>query len=142
MEKPTVFVIQAPRQSATGSINVDMSSAADFGTVEFVLPSHAQPSIDPDGALKTMREAFERFKPGDYICSIGGDPAGIFLAGLCLPESFDGEIKWLRWERKFDEAGHRRTNGGFYIPTKINLGYEDEEPIQPTTFIDKRKPKF
>ena len=121
---PTVYVIQAPRQTSNG-VGVDLTSANDFGQIEFILPSYAQPSLDPEGAMRDLRRAFENFGPEDYVASVGGDPAAIFLAGLVLPEFFSGEIRWLRWERRRDVKGNR-DGTGYYLPTKIPY-FEEED---------------
>ena len=126
MKSPsTVYIVQAPRASVSGH-NIDLSSAADFGRIEFLLPSYSQPSLDPQKALEALRRGLANFGPDDYIASVGGDPAGIFLAGIVLPEMCEGPIKWLRWERHRDKGGNR-DGTGFYIPTEIDHGYDDEE---------------
>ena len=119
MTKSTVYVVQAPRNAG----HVDFSSAADFGKVKFILRDNAMALSSPHETLEEIRRQLENFGPDDYITSISGDPAASFMAGLCLPESYDGPIQWLRWERIRDENGNRTTKG-FYVPATIDLGYD------------------
>lgn len=113
-DRPNVFVVQANDASR------DLSSAHDFGAIRYLLPAGIQPSLDPDRAMAEIREKLTGFKEGDFITSTGGDLAGVFMAGLILPDIYRGvNVNWLRWERAREEDGRRRR--GFYVPSTIDL---------------------
>jgi hypothetical protein len=112
--RPNVFVVQQNDASR------DLSSADDFGTIRYILPAGFQPSLEPQRAMEFMRRELETFRPGDFITSTGGDLAGVFIAGLIVPEFHEGSVNWLRWERKRANDGRRMNNVGFYVPSAIN----------------------
>jgi hypothetical protein len=112
-ESPKVFVVQSDASR-------DLSSAEDFGMIRHILPAGFQPSLEPRRAMEHMRRELDAFRPGDFITSTGGDLAGVFMAGLVLPEYHEGTINWLRWERKRAPDGSRLQRVGFYVPSIIN----------------------
>ena len=117
-DRPIVYVIQAPHRQ----LGVDLTSAHEFGRVEFILPAFEQPSLEPEKAMHELRRVFDKLTPNDYITSIGGDHAGIFLAGAVLNEIADDPVHWLRWERKrYDPKNPKSNQTGFYVPVKIDF---------------------
>lgn len=115
--RPSVHVIQAPSSPV-----IDLSSAVEYGTIRNIYPSRFQTSLDPDRAIAEMREYLQvNYKSGDYVASVGGDQASIFIAGLVLPEFTDEPINWLRWEKRRNSRGERLPDG-FYTPVIIDLG--------------------
>ena len=109
----TVFVIQEPRSER------DLSSAADYGPIHFLLDSGDNPSSLPGPCLHKMVKALTDFDPEeDYITCAGGDPAGMTLLGFALATLPGKWVNYLRWDRvrKLDGS---RSGQGVYIPVKM-----------------------
>jgi hypothetical protein len=117
--EPVVWLIQE-----SWTVNADLSSAQRYGKIETILSSADVASLAPGPCLTKIRQAFKRYRPGDFICYALADPAAILLVGLVLAEQrLDREpIQWLRWERERTIEGKRVQGGiGFYTPTIIDL---------------------
>lgn len=117
--EPIVWLIQE-----SWTVNTDLSSAQRYGKIETILSSADVASLAPGPCLFKIRQAFKRYRPGDYICYALADPAAILLVGLVLAEQgLEREpIQWLRWERERTTDGKRVPGGvGFYVPTIIDI---------------------
>lgn len=102
----------------------DLSSAARYGTIEFIFPDYRfQPSQRPGMAVTPIEKAIMDFNPDeDYLLSLGGDWVGVMMVGMAMNRHHPGrEIRILRWERERDTTGERIPGSGFYVPSTIRF---------------------
>lgn len=112
---------QAMKSKTTGStFTFDLSPALEFGPIRFVFDAGDQPSQDPERAIEQAYERLADITERDYLAwAGGGDPAALIISTAVACDLLDGNIKYLRWERKTDGFGNRR--GGFYVPTQFDV---------------------
>lgn len=91
----------------------DLTTAHDFGEVEYLLSPSAAP-FHPAGVLQELHTKLEDFCDADYLLLIG-NPVLIGLAMAVAADRNDGRVKVLQWN------GRERR----YIPVKITGVFED-----------------
>ncbi len=106
------------RDKNTGAaIPRDLSSAAEFGSVEFLLSQDEKGSLTPAFVMDKLLTKLSDFDPeSDYLFTSGGDPLNFPLAVAALKELGVDKFKYLRWERSRNNA-----SGGFYVATDVRL---------------------
>lgn len=110
-----VYVIHQTHQDR------DYSSAREYGAIQFILDLSDRPSIQPELCLNKIDAVLKKFNPDtDYIVWSGGDPIAPLLVGIILRRYVPAgkNFKFLRWERRRNEHGHRSYEG-FYVPTNV-----------------------
>lgn len=110
-----VFVMQATKYQA------DVSPAASYGTIRFVLTPGDRTSSTPELSLPKLFAALEDFDPDkDYILWSGGDPLSSILTGVVLAELGITKFKFLRFEKdRTTPYGQKPT--GFYVPIEVDF---------------------
>lgn len=93
-----VYAVQNPhwrdRNSGEFVPKYDLTSAADFGPVEFLL-DHAAGPDDPEAVLDILEDKLSSFVNDDYILLIG-NPVLIALTAVMAAENAD-RINFLQW---------------------------------------------
>lgn len=117
---PRVFIIQEP----AGNWSPDLSTAVDHGAIHYIFPAKTNLAADPDRWLKHAEHRLADFDPtADSILDLACghvDPMGPVMIATILAMDPDVKVlRWLRWDRKRDAAGHRC--GGFYVPVTLKL---------------------
>lgn len=107
----TVYVVQSTKFQA------DVSPAAVYGSVEFVLGPQDRTSHSPEVVLGKLRKGLKNFDPvEDYVLWAGGDPLSLMLVGTVLAEMGFSEWRYLRYERG---GGKNAESTPFYVPVKV-----------------------
>lgn len=117
----TVYVIQQPRPNQVGWMP-DLSSATDYGKLEFVFDAHERVYALPGPSRFKATKVLKGFNPEeDYILWPNvGDPAA-FAIVMDVIASMDVDLyKMLYWDRKRNQEGKREKNMGFYVPVTVN----------------------
>lgn len=110
-----VYVMQATRFQA------DVSPAARYGDIQFVLSPGDRTSSTPDLSLKKLVAAMEKFDPkNDYIVWSGGDPLSAILTGAVLAELGITRFRFLRFEKNRAREGGNGS-AGFYVPVDVDF---------------------
>jgi len=105
-----VFMVQEPSRP------IDLASAEALGPLTPLIGSRTVPSLQPGMSFRKIFSGIEPLGPHDALFATGGDPLGVFMAGMALMETgYDGPLNWLRWERDRDPDG-RRLATGRYVP--------------------------
>lgn len=115
MSQSRVFVVHQPtgRDKATGAIKptMDLSPAAEWGQLRFVLREWENPFSDFDATAAEVRRVLEGegFGPADWLLLVG-NPC---LIGLVAAEAYaqTGWLRCLQWDR----TAHR------YLPVETQL---------------------
>jgi hypothetical protein len=108
-----VYVIQSTKFQS------DVSPAAVYGSVEFVLGPQDRTSHSPEIVLSKLRKCLRDFDPvEDYILWAGGDPLSLMLVGSVLADMGFTEWRYLRYERG---SGKNPESTPFYVPVKVRL---------------------
>jgi len=104
----------------------DVSPAAIYGTVEYVLGTGDRTSSNPDMSLRKLFAAFETFDAEhDFVLWAGGDPLSCMLTGAVLSELGITRFKYLRFEKDRARPVPGEPVSGFYVPVLVNLESED-----------------
>lgn len=112
-----VYVMQATRFQA------DVSPAARYGDIQFVLSPGDRTSSTPELTLRKLIKALDMFKPDqDYVVWSGGDPLSAILTGAVMMELGITRFRFLRFEKNRGKDGGL----GYYVPVDVDL-YGDEE---------------
>ena len=107
----TVYVAQEPHPNRP----IDLSSAENFGPINYVFNFADPVSIEPDESYRKAREILWDFDPDkDFILDCGGDQMalGVVVHFLATEGECDVLIPFLRWDRR--EQG--------YQPSRIGMG--------------------
>ena len=105
---PTVYVVQE-------TLNHDITSAMDFGTVYVLLPPGSQIVFSPGPTIKRIKHKLRTFNDDDFLLLIG-DPAAIGIACAVAAEINHGRFKLLKWSKKENR----------YYPISIDLNQKGE----------------
>jgi len=123
-EQPRVFIIHEPLRRDPESGNMipthDLTPAAHFGELTFVVPSGDRPSYDPEGSLRYIRPAMADYMPEDFIVAVG-DMALVSWAVALAARATDGYVRILRWDG--------RPSGQKYYATSVELWKEKQENV-------------
>lgn len=116
----TVFVIQEPSPNRNNFMP-DLSSAAEYGKLEYVFFSDEQVFADTGNSREAAREVLADFNPKhDYILWPGmGDYAAFAQTINALRDNGVEEFSMLYWNRKRNTDGGRSRTKGFYTPCKL-----------------------
>ena len=121
MVNPKVYVVNEPlrRDPQTGEMSrwMDLTPAAAFGELSFLLPAGHQPQ-DPSPVLEVLRRKLAGYRPHDYILPLG-DPALIGWAIALAARAAGGQVRTLCWIPK--QKG--------YIVAKAELWVPDDEMV-------------
>lgn len=114
-----VYVLQATRYQA------DVSPAAVYGEIRFVLSAGDRTSSNPELSLDKLRRSLREFNTReDFIVWAGGDSLSSIMTGMVLVELGITKFRYLRFEKnRNNRPGQPPT--GFYSPVEVNL--EDKE---------------
>lgn len=123
-----VFVMQETRFQA------DVSPAAVYGEIQFILSPGDRTSSTPDLVLRKLVSAMEIFNPEeDFIVWSGGDPLSAILTGVVLAELGKTRFKFLRYEKNRGKEG----GPGYYVPVVVDFG--DGTGLWDVPFSDERR---
>ena len=111
----TVYVVHRPQQRGPDN-SYDVSSAVEYGPLEYIYEDGFIPYRDPERAETIAWDKLKDFTSDDYLLWAGGDPAGMVIVSMILGFRTDGEINLLRWDRDKDT---RQMLGGRYVPIKL-----------------------
>lgn len=118
---PTCYGLQAPK-TTPGEVTKDISSAAKYGKIVYLLEEKDYPSILPGPTLHKIFRGLRDFNPAtDYIFHPGGDFFGLLLLGSVLTYLGHGYFNFLRWERHRDPKTGERLLTGLYVPQRVPL---------------------
>jgi hypothetical protein len=123
-----VYVMQATRFQA------DVSPAARYGDIHFVLSPGDRTSSTPELSLKKLVTQLQDFDPEkDYIVWSGGDPLSAILTGVVLSELGIRTFRFLRFEKN---RGKDNGNGasGYYVP--IEVDFSDSSGVFPESLYE------
>lgn len=127
-----VYVMQATRFQA------DVSPAARYGDIHFVLSPGDRTSSTPELSLKKLIAAMEKFNPKeDYIVWSGGDPLSAMLTGVVLSELGITSFRFLRFEKNRGRDGSNGSAAGYYVP--IEVDFSTETGLWDVPFSDERR---
>jgi hypothetical protein len=100
MSKPIVYVIYEPMKFDAASHTVkrwaDLSPAAEFGDLKFILPAGQVP-MDLSGLLPKLKDAFKDFRSTDYLMAIG-NPALLAWGAALASKAAQGKLQVLVWQ--------------------------------------------
>lgn len=115
---PTVYIPQQPMANRKTGWMPDLSSAAEYGKLEYIFNGGERIYALPGPSLFKARKALENFNPEeDYILWPGvGDPASLFATMIALMQHDPEKITFLYWDRKRNDDGSRDRHNGFYVP--------------------------
>lgn len=129
----TVYVPQQPKPNKHGW-HPDLSSAADYGKIEFVFSADERPASDLWRCLTDASIVLADFDPDkDYLCwPYSGDPVSLYISIMVLVYAGCEKIQFLNWNRKRDAQGNNIKGAGYYAPIAIELhpalkGAEEED---------------
>lgn len=109
-----VFVMQATRFQA------DVSPAARYGDIHFVLQPGDRTSSTPDLSLRKLVAAMENFDPDkDYVVWSGGDPLSAILTGAVMAELGITRFRFLRFEK--NRGKDVSSGSGYYVPIEVDF---------------------
>ena len=120
----TVWVCQKPKSGPHGH-TYDVSPAQEYGTIRFIFDAYENPSSRPDEAYTKIYDLLDKEfnDETDYIVWAGGDPFGLYLAGVAFG-SLGIKPKWLRFERLRTPPSPGDTREvprpGYYVPVHVN----------------------
>lgn len=107
-----VYVIQQTRRPA------DVSPAATYGDIHFVLTAGDRTSVNPDQTLRRLDKQLANFTADDYILWAGGDPLSLILVGAVLFDLGHDSFRYLRYEK----ADPRNPSSvPYYVPVEVTL---------------------
>lgn len=108
--KPRVYAVQMTHKWNGKELvpKFDMSSAAEYGELHFLLGPQARP-FSPDSVLPELHEKLSEIQENDYLLLIG-NPALIAFVACIAADYCDGELNLLQWSGKDAK----------YIPIKID----------------------
>ncbi len=113
-----VIVIQNTRYPA------DVSPAAIYGSIEFVLGPGDRTSSSPALSVGKLFTALESFDPDkDFVLWAGGDPLSCMLTGAVLSELGILRYKYLRFEKERGKSGPGEPVQGFYVPVQVDMEF-------------------
>lgn len=123
----TVFVIQQPRPNKKTGWVPDLSSATEYGELEYIFDPHercyALPMPSLFKARRILRDKFDEEE--DYILwPSAGDPVSVFAVCFAMADLNLSKVTILIWDRKRDENGRRLRDKGCYVPVKFTLREE------------------
>ena len=114
----TVFVIHKPQPRAGA---YDVSSAVEFGEIEYVFEDTFIPYRDPKRAEEIAYQKLRQFNSDeDFLLWAGGDPVALIIASMVAGFATDGCIKVLRWDRVRDSMS-KELLGGKYVPITLDI---------------------
>lgn len=118
----TVFVPQNPLPNPRGFVP-DLSSAAQYGPLEFVFTDNERVHALPTPSINKARRVLKNFDAdNDFILWPGScDPSAWAAMILALGELGLDRVRLLQWSRKRDPNGVREYGAGFYVPITFNL---------------------
>lgn len=116
-----VFVVHQPtgRDRETGAIKptMDLTPAAQFGELRFILREWVNPFTDLDATVAEVRRVLQgEMRGGDWLLLVG-NPVLIGVTAAIAGGLF-GELRLLQWDR----TAHR------YLPVTAQLEARDAAP--------------
>lgn len=128
-----IYLVQQPTVDRRGW-TPDLSAASNYGPFSVMLDGSDRPSFLPGPCRQKILHALRHFNhTEDYILWAGGDPMGLMLTGAALAWLGVPSFRFLRWERKRDDAGVRQHDAGFYVPVLVQLRKEYPDGIETIT---------
>lgn len=118
-----VFVVQDPMfKTRSGQVRrkMDLSPAAEYGDLVFVLDWSDNPRINAETAIiPRIRDVLRDYGDDDYILLVGSFSAMVMTA-LVASEANDGRIRMLEWDREkgeYDEISVDMDGQSAILPT-------------------------
>ena len=111
-----VYVVQETLQH-------NIASAQDFGTIEVVLPANSQIAFSVVPTVRRIQRKLEKFGDDDYLLLIG-DPSAIGICCAVAAARNHGRFKCLKWDKR-----ERR-----YIPVEVDL-FKKGDLDEPYEFV-------
>lgn len=98
-----VFVPYEPlrRDPETGKLRplLDLSPAAQFGELVFMLPPAIKPAVDPEASLPAIRRHMSTYSEGDCIL-MAGDMMLVAWATALAAMTSGGSVTLLKWDNR------------------------------------------
>lgn len=117
-----VYIPQPPPPTRNGWVP-DLSSAIEFGRLQYVFDAGEKVYALPGPSMFKARKALRDFNPKeDFILWPNtGDPASLWITLIVAMEHDPEFIRFLYWDRKRTTSGERDGRKGFYVECKIPI---------------------
>ena len=107
MPKPRVFITHEPLKfdRSTGKMMrwADLSPAAEFGTMVFMLPPGPAPN-DLQASLPQIQDKLKDFNADDFLMAVG-NPALLACAAAIAARAANGKLQVLVWQTAVKRYG-------------------------------------
>ena len=135
-----VYVLQHPPE------NINILTAADFGTLVFCLPEKSQLIFSASPFVRKMKKCLQNFEPRDFILCLG-DPAIIGLSTAIVHEVTMGLFNLLKWDRQerryypltFDMNNRLETNRHSFAMGGSTIDIANADLTMSKIIVDRRK---
>ena len=114
-----VFIVQMAHRldrRTNELVPVDVSSAAQYGTLVELLSPSAKPFWPNDEVVRELHEGLRTYTPDDHLLMIG-NPCLIAMAAAVAANYSGGSLNLLQWHGKQK----------LYIPVRVDLQVETED---------------
>lgn len=102
-KRPIAYIIYQPMRYEPESMrwipSVDLSSAGEFGEIQFLLSIPEKPPLNPEAVLPLLRERLKRYSREDYIVMAGYTNL-IGYAMMLAGQATGGFVNCLVWNPK------------------------------------------
>lgn len=118
---PSVFLIAQPTVKRDGKLP-DTSPLGNYGDVKVLINSGEYPALHPERCFVLIEKRLEKFnEEEDYIAWAGGDTLAAVFTGVVLERMQVSCVRWLKFQRGWDEQGSRDPEGGYYREVRVPL---------------------
>jgi hypothetical protein len=125
---PTVYLIAQPTVKRGGELP-DLTPLAQYGDVKVLINSGEYPALHPERCRDLIEKRLETFNQDrDFIAWAGGDTLAAVFTGIVLERMGLDRIKWLKFQRGWDNDGERDPKKSFYREVVVPLCEVYEEP--------------
>jgi hypothetical protein len=129
---PTVYLIAQPTVKRGGQLP-DLTPLAEFGEVKVLINSGEYPALHPERCRGLIEKRLSTFDPErDFIAWAGGDTLAAVFTGIVLERMGFNTIKWLKFQRGWDNDGERDPGKSYYRLVEVPL-CEEYEKLEPGT---------
>jgi hypothetical protein len=141
---PTVYLIAQPTVKRGGQLP-DLTPLAEYGEVKVLINSGEYPALHPERCRDLIKKRLATFDQNiDFIAWAGGDTLAAVFTGVMLERMGMNHIRWLKFQRGWDNDGERDPNKSYYreviAPLFDGDGEEEEEEEEPFNRTDLYTP--